>query len=129
MYNRSKMYKPLKKYNITNNGEFGATEINGEQIKIPTPSFAGSMSQQKVPQYNVSYMGTPSTLQHGLPSEQLTGKYFSVKNAYSTNCTTFNDRSCDGVSEKYSMENIEDEEENMCDENDESGTCQHFVAN
>ena len=37
---------------------------------------------------------------------------------------------CDGISEKYSMENIEDEEEeNMCDENDESGTCQHFVAN
>jgi len=91
-------YRDLSRYYGILPGQVGTvTGSNGETQSIPIPAFAPPMSQQTVPTYHVDYIGTPMDLMHGLRADELTSGYFPVNNAYSSACTTFRKRGCDGV--------------------------------
>ena len=91
-------YRDLSRYYGILPGQVGTvTGSNGETQSIPIPAFAPPMSQQTVPTYHVDYIGTPMDLMHGLRADELTSGYFPVNNAYSSSCTTFRKRGCDGV--------------------------------
>ena len=88
-------YRSLSKYVGIMPGMVGTATSNGRLVSIPVPAFAPFMGEQTVPSYNVSYIGTPSDLMHGLSADQLTSGYFPVTNAYPSKCTTFTKRACD----------------------------------
>ena len=90
-------YRALDSYYGVMPGQVGTvTSSNGETLSIPVPSFVPPMNMQTVPRNHVSYIGTPSDLQHGLSADQLSSGYFDVSNAYPRACSTFEKRSCDG---------------------------------
>jgi hypothetical protein len=91
-------YRQLDQYYGLIPGTVGTVRgVDGSLRSPAIPAFAPSMAVQTVPNYSKpSYIGTPSDLQHGLPASDLSRGHFSVENAYSGECTTFQKRSCDG---------------------------------
>lgn len=71
---------------------------DGELKSPPVPAFAPPMAMQTVPDYSKpAYIGTPRDLQHGLAASEMQTGHFTVENAYSKDCTTFQMRPCAGT--------------------------------
>lgn len=94
----SRHYRQLDQYYGLIPGTVGTvTTSDGSIQSPPVPKFAPPMAIQTVPNYSKpSYMGTSEVLQHGLPASKLGNGHFDVSNAYSSQCTTFQKKQCDG---------------------------------
>jgi len=65
---------------------------DGSLRSPPVPAFAPPMALQTVPVYS-----NVIDLQQGQRGSELSGGHFTVENAYSTRCTTFQQKQCDGT--------------------------------
>jgi hypothetical protein len=92
-------YRQLDQYSGLIPGMVGTVRgADGSLQSPPIPMFAPPMAVQTVPNYSKpSYIGTPEDLQHGLPASKLGNGHFDVSNAYSSQCTTFQKKQCDGT--------------------------------
>jgi len=86
-------YRDLNQYYGLIPGTVGTVRgPDGSLRSPPVPAFAPPMALQTVPVYS-----NVIDLQQGQRGSELSGGHFTVENAYSTRCTTFQQKQCDGT--------------------------------